>query len=104
MPYWSIGEWRARIGSSWCALGRPFKKRSPFRGKTPQRAIALSQGVATLFLLLMSIGVNLGLRTLVASGHHLPLLSEWFELSLWPFASHRLKISCRDAQRQYLTQ
>ena len=78
MPYWSIGEWRARIGSSWCALGRPFKMRSPFRGKTTQRALTLNQGVATLFLLIMSIGVNLGLRTLVARGHHLPLLSEWY--------------------------
>ena len=25
MPLWSNEEWRARIGSSWCALGRPFK-------------------------------------------------------------------------------
>ena len=23
MPLWSNEEWRARIGSSWCALGRP---------------------------------------------------------------------------------
>ena len=78
MPYWSIGEWRAHIGSSWCALGRPFKMRSPFRGKT-HRGLMLSQGVATLFLLLMSIVVNLGLRTLVARGHHLPLLSKWYD-------------------------
>ena len=76
MPYWSIGEWRARIGSSWCALGRPFKMRSPFRGKSHSGLMRLSQGVATLFLLIMSIGVNLGLRTLVARGHHLPLLSK----------------------------
>ena len=75
MPYWSIGEWRARIGSSWCALGRPFKTRSPFRGKT-QRDLTLSRGVATLFLLIMSIGINLWLHTLVARGCHLPLLSE----------------------------
>jgi hypothetical protein len=25
MPLWSNEEWRARIGSSWCAIGRPFK-------------------------------------------------------------------------------
>ena len=25
MPLASVEEWRARIGSSWCALGRPFK-------------------------------------------------------------------------------
>ena len=28
MPLASNEEWRARIGSSWCALGRPFKRRS----------------------------------------------------------------------------
>ena len=25
MPLASVEEWRARIGSCWCALGRPFK-------------------------------------------------------------------------------
>ena len=25
MPLWSNEEWRARIGSSWCAIGRPVK-------------------------------------------------------------------------------
>ena len=75
MPYWSITEWRARIGSSWSALGRPFKTRSPFRGKV-QKALTLSQGTTTMLLLIISIGVNLGLRALVAGGHHLPLLSE----------------------------
>ena len=25
MPPWSVQEWRARIGTSWCALGRPIK-------------------------------------------------------------------------------
>ena len=75
MPYWSIGEWRAHIGSSWWAMGRPFKTRSPFRGKE-QRALPLSQGVTMMLLLIMSIGVNLGLRALVTGGRHLPLLSE----------------------------
>ena len=28
MPLESIAEWRARIGSSWCALGHPFKSKS----------------------------------------------------------------------------
>ena len=79
MPCWSIGEWRARIGSSWCALGRPFKTRSPFRSRAGKmrRALTLNHAVATIFLLLMSIAVNLGLRTLVARGYHQPLLSEW---------------------------
>ena len=25
MPLWSTEEWKARIGFSWCAVGRPFK-------------------------------------------------------------------------------
>ena len=25
MPLWSVEEWRARIGSSWAALGRPVR-------------------------------------------------------------------------------
>ena len=28
MPLWSVQEWRARIGTSWCALGRPIMSRS----------------------------------------------------------------------------
>ena len=28
MPLWSNEEWRARIGSSWCALGRFIKSKS----------------------------------------------------------------------------
>lgn len=26
MPLWSNEEWRARIGSSWCVLGKPIAK------------------------------------------------------------------------------
>ena len=25
MPLWSNEEWKARIGSSWCAMGQPIK-------------------------------------------------------------------------------
>ena len=32
MPLASVDEWRARIGSSWCALGRPIKSRPRNRG------------------------------------------------------------------------
>ena len=28
MPLWSVEEWRACIGSSWCVLGRPAKYKS----------------------------------------------------------------------------
>ena len=78
MPAWSIAEWRARIGSSWCALGRPFKTRSPFRNGSGQRqrVFTLNQVVTFIILLMMLIGLHLGLRTLVRGGHHLQFLSE----------------------------
>lgn len=37
MPLDSIQEWRARIGSSWCALGRPMKSKSPHGTGRPKR-------------------------------------------------------------------
>ena len=37
MPLESIQEWRARIGSSWCALGRPMKSKSPHGTRRPKR-------------------------------------------------------------------
>ena len=78
MPAWSIAEWRARIGSSWCALGRPFKTRSPFRnGSRRQRVFTLNQMVTFIFLLMMLIVLNVGLRSLVRGGHHLYFLSEY---------------------------
>ena len=37
MPLESIQEWRARIGSSWCALGHPMKSKSPRGTGRPKR-------------------------------------------------------------------
>ena len=33
MPLWSVQEWRARIGTSWCALGRPIRSKSSYRSR-----------------------------------------------------------------------
>ena len=78
MPLWSIGEWRARIGSSWCALGRPFKIRSPFRGGGERVLRALTQtDVVTMIVVLMAfIGINFGLQKLVMMGYNYSLESE----------------------------
>ena len=81
MPLWSIGEWRARIGSSWCALGRPFKTRSPFRGGgggggRVLRALTRSDVVTMIIMLMVFIGINFGLRILVTEGYHNSLESE----------------------------
>ena len=72
MPLWSIGEWRARIGFSWCALGRPFKTRSPFRGGGGRvlRALTRSDMVTMIIMLMVFIGINIGLRILVMRGCH----------------------------------
>ena len=58
-------------------FGKICKKRT--HANVQVKTLTLSQGLATLFLLIMSIGVNVGLRTLVARGHHLPLLSKWYD-------------------------
>ena len=83
MPLWSIGEWRARIGSSWCALGRPFKTRSPFRGGggggRVLRALTRSDVVTMIIMLMVLIGINFGLRILVMRGYHRSLESELLE-------------------------
>ena len=80
MPLWSIAEWRARIGSSWCALGRPFKSMSSLRYRTGklQGVSTLNQVVTTMILLIMLIGANLGLCTSVMGGQHHLLASEWY--------------------------
>ena len=77
MPLWSNEEWRARIGSCWCALGRPFNTRfTRCRGKTQGK----SQGmltfhqVATMVILMMLLIAGKGLA--VAQGHHKILLSK----------------------------
>ena len=41
MPLASVEEWRARIGSCWCALGRPFKTN---RSSENHRPCAVSGG------------------------------------------------------------
>ena len=84
MPLWSIGEWRARIGSSWCALGQPFKTRSPFRrgggGGRVLRALTQSDVVTMIIMLMVFIGINFGLCTLVMRGCHQSLKSEYIEV------------------------
>ena len=78
MPYWSIAEWRARIGSSWCALGRPYKiKTSIGHGaRVVKKELTLNRIVTMLILLIILIGINIGVRESVAEGHHYQLISK----------------------------
>ena len=78
MPYWSIAEWRARIGSSWCALGRPHKINSAVRygARIVKKELTLNQIATLLILLIIIVGVNIGVRTLVEGGHHHELISK----------------------------
>ena len=84
MPAWSIAEWRARIGSSWCTLGRPFKARSPFRNKErrQQRVFTLNQVVALMVFVMIFIGLNLRLCVSVAAENHHSFLSEYYTVYL----------------------
>ena len=85
MPLWSIAEWRARIGSSWCAIGRPFKTKSSLRhgaSGRAERVLTLNQVVTIVIIFILMIGVNLGLCILVTGGHHHPFISEWLNNKL----------------------
>ena len=83
MPYWSIGEWRARIGSSWCALGRPMKTKSSFRRGAGwvQRVLTLNQVVTTMIMVISLIGTNL---VLVSGWHRGIFTGKWGVCKLAP--------------------
>ena len=78
MPYWSISEWRACIGSSWCALGRPHKIKSSIRhgARVVKKELTLTRVVTMIILLTILIGVNVGVRGIVTAGHHHQLISQ----------------------------
>ena len=46
MPLASVEEWRARVGSCWCALGRPFK--TSIKSSGDYRSFAAVSGSAML--------------------------------------------------------
>ena len=61
MPLASVKEWRARIGSSWCALGRPFKaSKSPgnYRSFAALSGSAMLQAVYTYALMAMVLALT----------------------------------------------
>ena len=63
MPLWSVEEWRARIGSCWCALGRPFNTRfTRNRGKS-RRVLTLHQLLTMVIMLMLLIVANLILHS-----------------------------------------
>ena len=76
MPYWSVAEWRARIGSSWCALGRPIKQSVRYGARVVKKELTLNRVVILLILLTLLIGVNIGVRSSLEEGHHHQLMSE----------------------------
>ena len=65
MPLASVEEWRARIGSCWCALGRPFKT-SKSSGDYRSFA-ALSPGSAMLQAVYALVAMVLALTRNVAA-------------------------------------
>ena len=58
MPLASVEEWRARIGSSWCALGRPFKMRKSsgnYRSFGAVSGSAMLQAIASVYVLVAMV-------------------------------------------------
>ena len=75
MPLWSNEEWRARIGSSWCALGRPFNTRFARCRDTSRGMLTLHQvDIMMVIMMMLLIAGNLGLAATQA--HHKMLLSK----------------------------
>ena len=74
MPLWSVEEWRARIGSSWCALGRPYHTMfTRNRGKS-HKSLSLHQVATMVITMMLLIAANLGLCA--TQGHHRAFMSE----------------------------
>ena len=64
MPLWSVQEWRARIGSCWSALGRPFNTRfTRNRGKS-RMELTLHQLLTMVIMMMLLVVANLTLSTL----------------------------------------
>ena len=76
MPYWSVAEWRAHIGSSWCALGRPIKQSLRYGARVVEKELTLNRVVIMLILLILLIGVNIGVCSSIEAGHHHQLMSK----------------------------
>ena len=82
MPQWSVAEWRARIGGSWLAIGRPIKSKSssPCGGAgCMQRVLTMNRVVTMMSLTLVLIGVNLLLRALLVNRGDLRPITGWYK-------------------------
>jgi hypothetical protein len=58
MPLASVDEWRARIGSCWCALGRPFKTSKSsgnYRSFAALSGSAVEQAVYALMAMVLAL-------------------------------------------------
>ena len=58
MPLASVEEWRARIGSSWCALGQPFKMSKSsgnYRSSTAVSGSAMLQAIYVLMAMVLAL-------------------------------------------------
>ena len=98
MPLGSIAEWRVRIGSSWCALGRPFKARSPFRGGGGQLQVplTLNQVVTMMMVLITFTTLNLVLCVVWTTGHYDAYLGEyiWYLHGKIPSIMNTIESGC----------
>ena len=81
MPQWSVAEWRARVGGSWLAIGRPIKSKSSSSSGGAgcmQQVLTMNCVVIMMSLMLVLIGVNLLLRALLVDRSDLrPITGNW---------------------------
>ena len=69
MPLASIEEWRAHIGSSWCALGRPFCKCDRYPSGKANVMLSLQHLASTVILLSLLVLISTALKELKMRGY-----------------------------------
>ena len=83
MPLWSNEEWRARIGSSWCALGLSIKCRSSNcygRGRSWTQQLSQAGGI-----MLQVVSMVMALMMMALAAIALQLQKEIKECELFKF-------------------
>ena len=92
MPLASVDEWRARIGSSWCALGRPVKSRRPryreYRYGSPppgggKRVKLQDDGsVSAILMFILMVVAMMTLWSLILNGYS-PICTSKLSVCVW---------------------
>ena len=69
MPAASIKEWRARIGSSWCAIGRMVHKRPRYCPSGGTVQLSQHHFLSVTAMLTLLVWVSIALKELKINGY-----------------------------------